>query len=142
MGGCAAPFCNNSSTKEYVMRVFPRDPVRQAVWIKSMGCENWLPTKNSYLCEIHFEPEMWEQRADHKVKLKPNAVPTIFGYFLKKRNEMDGGTQSNEPSCSKEAIINENNADESKTLQNKMDSGTESSLSKPSCNDEIVSINA
>lgn len=27
---------------------------------------------------------MWEQRADGKRKLKPNAVPTVFGFFLKK----------------------------------------------------------
>ncbi|EGI67250.1 hypothetical protein G5I_04183 [Acromyrmex echinatior] len=32
---------------------------------------------------IHFVPTMWEQRTDMR-KLKPNAVPTIFGYFLKK----------------------------------------------------------
>ncbi|XP_018400113.1 PREDICTED: uncharacterized protein LOC108777667 [Cyphomyrmex costatus] len=28
---------------------------------------------------------MWEQRADGMKKLKPNAVPTIFGFFLKKK---------------------------------------------------------
>ncbi|XP_018373250.1 PREDICTED: uncharacterized protein LOC108767742 [Trachymyrmex cornetzi] len=28
---------------------------------------------------------MWEQRVDGMKKLKPNAVPTIFGFFLKKK---------------------------------------------------------
>lgn len=32
---------------------------------------------------MHFVPEMWEpNRIDNKRKLKPYAVPTIFGFFI------------------------------------------------------------
>jgi len=33
MDGCAAPYCNNSATKGYMMKRFPRNP-EQAVWVK------------------------------------------------------------------------------------------------------------
>jgi len=52
MGGCAAPFCNNSSSKGYKMKVFPRNPDRRALWIKNVGRINWTPTNNSFLCEV------------------------------------------------------------------------------------------
>lgn len=52
MGGCAAPFCNNSSSKGYIMKIFPRDPVRRALWTRNVPRENWAPTNNSFLCEV------------------------------------------------------------------------------------------
>ncbi|XP_024891736.1 THAP domain-containing protein 10-like, partial [Temnothorax curvispinosus] len=64
MGGCAAPFCNNSSRKGYIMKVFPRDPQRRALWERNVPRENWTATNNSCLCEMHFAPEMWERRRD------------------------------------------------------------------------------
>ncbi|XP_024888969.1 THAP domain-containing protein 4-like [Temnothorax curvispinosus] len=86
MGGCAAEFCNNSSAKGYIMKIFPRDKHRREQWVKNMNRPNWTPTNSSYLCEVHFAPEMWEpNRIDNKRKLKPHAVPTIFGFFITKR---------------------------------------------------------
>lgn len=35
--------------------------------------------------QVHFALDMWQQRTDGKRKLNPNAVPTIFGFFLKKK---------------------------------------------------------
>ncbi|XP_039312594.1 uncharacterized protein LOC105194131 isoform X9 [Solenopsis invicta] len=91
MGGCAAPFCNNSAAKGYVTKIFPRNIERRALWIKNVsercwgnGVKNWTPATNSHLCEVHFPPEMWEPRTDVR-KLKSSAYPTIFGYFLKKK---------------------------------------------------------
>ncbi|KYQ53496.1 hypothetical protein ALC60_00022 [Trachymyrmex zeteki] len=52
MVGCAAPFCNNSSTKGYTMKVFPRNAERRALWEKHVGQMNSTPTNNSYLCEV------------------------------------------------------------------------------------------
>ncbi|EZA48314.1 hypothetical protein DMN91_008110 [Ooceraea biroi] len=85
MTGCSAPFCNNSSKKGYVMKVFPRDAERRAIWAQNVDRADWEPTNNSCLCEVHFPSEMWERRADKKRKLKQNAVPTIFGFFWKKK---------------------------------------------------------
>ncbi|KYN50410.1 THAP domain-containing protein 2 [Trachymyrmex cornetzi] len=85
MGGCTAQFCNNSSKKGYSMKLFPTNPERRALWIKNVGYKSHLIGKNSCLCEMHFALDMWEQRVDGMKKLKPNAVPTIFGFFLKKK---------------------------------------------------------
>ncbi|KAG5318295.1 THAP2 protein, partial [Pseudoatta argentina] len=91
MVGCATPFCNNSVDKGYIMKTFPRNAERRALWAKNVserywgnGVKNWMPATNSFLCEVHFASDMWEPRTDVQ-KLKSNAYPTIFGYFLKKK---------------------------------------------------------
>ncbi|XP_018398951.1 PREDICTED: THAP domain-containing protein 2-like [Cyphomyrmex costatus] len=81
---CSVPFCNNSSEKGYSMKVLPKDPERRAKWIHEINRKHWVPTNNCYVCEVHFAPEMWECRTDKK-KLKPNAIPTIFGYYIKEK---------------------------------------------------------
>ncbi|XP_071633680.1 uncharacterized protein [Temnothorax longispinosus] len=98
MGGCAAPFCNNSSRKGYIMKVFPRDPQRRALWERNVPRENWTATNNSCLCEMHFAPEMWERRRDGKRKLKSEAIPTLFGFFVKKDTDVSRNKEaSKEP---------------------------------------------
>ncbi|XP_071565386.1 uncharacterized protein [Temnothorax nylanderi] len=98
MGGCAAPFCNNSSKKGYHMKVFPRDPQRRALWERNVPRENWTATNNSSLCEMHFAPEMWEHRRDGKRKLKSEAIPTLFGFFVKKDTDVSRNKEaSKEP---------------------------------------------
>ncbi|KAL6259326.1 hypothetical protein P5V15_009241 [Pogonomyrmex californicus] len=52
MSGCSAPFCNNSSKKSHVMKVFPRNPKRQTLWLQNIGHKNWMPTNDFFLCEI------------------------------------------------------------------------------------------
>ncbi|XP_011874574.1 PREDICTED: THAP domain-containing protein 2-like [Vollenhovia emeryi] len=80
MTGCTAPGCTNSDKKGFVMKIFPRDPTRRAQWAANVGREGWTPTDRSFLCEVHFSYDMWEnKRTDGKRKLKGNAVPTIFG---------------------------------------------------------------
>ncbi|XP_018373588.1 PREDICTED: uncharacterized protein LOC108767943 [Trachymyrmex cornetzi] len=81
---CSVPFCNNSSEKGYSMKILPKDPERRAKWIHKINREHWEPTNNCHVCEVHFAPEMWEHRTDKK-KLKPNAIPTIFGYYIKEK---------------------------------------------------------
>ncbi|XP_025153599.1 uncharacterized protein LOC112588313 [Harpegnathos saltator] len=86
MVGCTIPFCNNSSEKGYILKIIPRDDERRRQWIERINTKyNWTPAKHSCVCEVHFQPEMWEQRSDKKRKLKHNAVPTIFEYFVKKQ---------------------------------------------------------
>jgi len=50
MGDCAAPYCNNSCQS---MKKFPRNPEQQAVWIKNINREDWVPISNSLLCEVN-----------------------------------------------------------------------------------------
>jgi len=49
------------------------------------------------IIQVHFASEMWQQRADGKKKLNSDAIPTIFGFFIKKQNEsikkIDNNTQ-------------------------------------------------
>ncbi|XP_011642678.1 THAP domain-containing protein 5-like [Pogonomyrmex barbatus] len=86
MVGCCALNCNNSSKKGYIMKVFPRDTEQRAKWVANVGRQYWKPTNASCLCEVHFEPTMWEKRKDDLKKLKCDAVPTIFGSYLKKQD--------------------------------------------------------
>ncbi|XP_034934272.1 SET and MYND domain-containing protein 4-like [Chelonus insularis] len=79
MGGCCVPGCSNSSKKKFIMKVIPRDPERRRKWIENIGRKNWVPSDRTYICEVHFEPDMWEKpREDGKRVLKLRAVPTIF----------------------------------------------------------------
>ncbi|CAG9769575.1 unnamed protein product [Ceutorhynchus assimilis] len=85
MPGCAAVHCNNSAKKGFLMKRFPRDPERRKQWLVNTKRGNWTPTDYSFLCEIHFDPEMWEKtREDGSRKLKVNAVPTLFSFSLPK----------------------------------------------------------
>ncbi|KAJ8912419.1 hypothetical protein NQ315_006085, partial [Exocentrus adspersus] len=81
MPGCAAVNCTNSSKKGFLMKTFPRDPVRRKQWLIKTRRDNWIPTNTSCLCEVHFAPDMWEKpRVDGTRKLKIDAVPTIFSF--------------------------------------------------------------
>ncbi|KAK5646736.1 hypothetical protein RI129_005200 [Pyrocoelia pectoralis] len=85
MVGCSAYGCKNRSEQGFLMKVFPRDPERRKQWIAKVRRDDWTPTNKSNLCEIHFEPEMWEKtRQDGTRKLKCNAVPTIFSFIQAK----------------------------------------------------------
>ncbi|XP_018301064.1 THAP domain-containing protein 2-like, partial [Mycetomoellerius zeteki] len=84
MPGCVADYCVNSAKKGYKMCRFPRDPKRREIWTKNMGRQDWSPSNNSVLCEIHFHAEMWTESKNGNGKriLKKDAVPTVFGEFV------------------------------------------------------------
>ncbi|EFN69447.1 hypothetical protein EAG_12432, partial [Camponotus floridanus] len=48
---CAAEFCNNSSAKRYVIKIFPKNAACRATWIKNINQKNWMPTNQSYFCD-------------------------------------------------------------------------------------------
>lgn len=52
MTGCAAVNCSNRSEQGYIMKVFPTDPKRKALWAAKVKRLNWKPTSSSYLCEV------------------------------------------------------------------------------------------
>ncbi|XP_023224471.1 THAP domain-containing protein 4-like [Centruroides sculpturatus] len=77
---CSAPNCANSDGKGYRMFRFPADQNRRKVWVVRTRRDKWQPTSSSRLCEIHFTEEQFENnRVDGKRKLRPDAVPTLFG---------------------------------------------------------------
>ncbi|KAK0161641.1 hypothetical protein PV327_010094 [Microctonus hyperodae] len=51
----------------------------------SVRRKNWIPTKDSSVCQVHFAPDAWERmRVDGKLKLKYKAVPTLFNNLIRK----------------------------------------------------------
>ncbi|XP_029347901.1 THAP domain-containing protein 6-like, partial [Acyrthosiphon pisum] len=79
MGGCSAINCSHHSSKGHRMYVFPADETRRKLWLINCRRANWVPGRGAALCEAHFEESEFElYRADGRVKLKPNAVPTLF----------------------------------------------------------------
>ncbi|XP_044582083.1 uncharacterized protein LOC123263401 [Cotesia glomerata] len=90
MPKCIAPYCNNSSEQGYVLKSLPTNEKLRAIWIENITrkytIKDWSPTADSRLCEVHFAPEMWEnRRLDNLQKLKKHAVPTIFGHHITKK---------------------------------------------------------
>lgn len=78
MPGCAAVGCNNRSEKGYKMKCFPRDPILRKIWQERVARANWEPSNNSFLCHEHFESDKWCTMENGRVKLKKNAIPSIF----------------------------------------------------------------
>lgn len=78
MPGCAAIGCNNRSEKGYIMKCFPRDPKLRKIWQERVARADWEPSNNSFLCHVHFEPEEWSILPNGRIRLRKNAVPSIF----------------------------------------------------------------
>lgn len=78
MPGCAAIGCNNRSEKGYSMKCFPRDTQLRQVWKERVGRANWEPSKNSFLCHDHFEPDQYVKTEHGRMRLKRDAIPSIF----------------------------------------------------------------
>lgn len=53
MVGCSAVGCKNRREQGYIMKVFPRDPIRRKEWAAKVRRKNWTPNNNSYLCEVN-----------------------------------------------------------------------------------------
>ncbi|XP_024892266.1 uncharacterized protein LOC112467737 isoform X1 [Temnothorax curvispinosus] len=78
MPGCAAVGCNNRSEKGYIMKCFPRDPKLRKIWQDRVARADWEPSNNSFLCHVHFEPKEWSVTENGRIRLKKNAIPSIF----------------------------------------------------------------
>lgn len=78
MPGCAAVGCNNRSEKGFIMKCFPRDPKLRKIWQDRVARADWEPSNNSFLCHVHFDPDEWCITQNGRVRLKKNAIPSIF----------------------------------------------------------------
>lgn len=74
MGGCAAPFCNNSSQKGYIMKIFPKNLERRALWTQNVSCKNWAPTKYSCLCEVSNHVLFYYNKIIITILIKINVI--------------------------------------------------------------------
>lgn len=94
MGLCVAYGCNTESGVHRIsMFTFPKDPKRRKLWIDRLNrgqsaTKTFAPNSHSKLCIKHFDdnqfiihPTFAEQigyGGVRRVRLKPDAVPTIF----------------------------------------------------------------
>ncbi|CAL1276894.1 unnamed protein product, partial [Larinioides sclopetarius] len=81
MGSCVAFNCINRCSKKIpgtTFHRFPKDETLKNVWVKAIRRANWVPSKFSRLCSKHFPEEMIDRTSLSCVRLRENAVPSIF----------------------------------------------------------------
>ncbi|XP_046401743.1 uncharacterized protein LOC124167740 [Ischnura elegans] len=84
MVACAAYGCNNHKDKKkpgVTYHKFPKREERRAAWVKAVRRENWSPSSASVLCSEHFRPEDMDRTSLCYVRLRENAIPSIFPAF-------------------------------------------------------------
>ncbi|XP_056145806.1 uncharacterized protein LOC130121000 [Lampris incognitus] len=86
MVGCAAFGCTNRSKKGVRMYGFPKDMDRSKKWLAMVSRSN-LTIKRDYnnrkLCQAHFEEDQFIATKKGQMKLRADAMPTIFVYRLR-----------------------------------------------------------
>ncbi|XP_065102179.2 uncharacterized protein [Paramisgurnus dabryanus] len=95
MVGCTVLGCSNRSEKGVRMYGFPTDTERRKKWLVEVNRsgQDLNITKdynNKKICEAHFEADQFVKTRRAKIRLKPDAVPTLFGRcaVVKKRREI------------------------------------------------------
>ncbi|KAM4045761.1 THAP domain-containing protein 2-like [Anomaloglossus baeobatrachus] len=78
---CAAWWCSNNSKRDLhvTFHRFPSNPERRKQWLNLVNRENFSPSLHTFLCSKHFEESCFD-RTGQTVRLRTNAVPTIFIY--------------------------------------------------------------
>ncbi len=100
---CVAFGCHVGTGRTFY---FPlKNPKLCAEWVRRVGRKDFVPGKNSYLCQKHFAPEMFlapEQNVDSRgrprkrIHLVEGAIPTIF---CDKAGRMPKKRKAREPLC-------------------------------------------
>ena len=68
-------------TDDYHAFYFPTDEKKKHLlpaWEKFVCRGNWKPTKNSVICEFHFDDQLINKGERWTLKWKTNPVPTIL----------------------------------------------------------------
>ncbi|XP_075051117.1 THAP domain-containing protein 2-like [Mixophyes fleayi] len=105
---CAAFGCSNNSKRDdrVTFHRFPSNPERRKQWVNLCNRENFFPGLHTFLCAKHFEESCFD-RTGQTVRLRANAVPTIFIYpdhmlekidFMKK-TAMTKSVEEASPQC-------------------------------------------
>lgn len=90
---CVAGYCSNSSKDGVSLHRFPKTEPYRTLWTRAVRNtrKDWLrPTNYSFLCSAHFTDNCFLEfvgtkfqdfgLSPHKLRrLKPDAVPTVFG---------------------------------------------------------------
>ncbi|XP_055379180.1 uncharacterized protein LOC129610592 [Condylostylus longicornis] len=81
---CSIPGCksNYDSTPKHVSTFqFPTDKRLRKAWINAIPRENWVPSKHSAVCYLHFAEECFAKKPNKRRRLKDDAIPTIFNNY-------------------------------------------------------------
>lgn len=61
---------------------FPKKQNMRQAWVKAIGKKDFVPTKSSILCSLHFSKEClyYPNNGGEKqrIRLRPDSVPTLF----------------------------------------------------------------
>ncbi|XP_054716841.1 THAP domain-containing protein 1-like [Uloborus diversus] len=84
MPTCSAYNCSykhtNRKNSGKTVHLFPFSrPEILKRWILNVRRKDWYPSRRSVLCSDHFEPDAFD-RSGLIVRMKPDAVPTIFAF--------------------------------------------------------------
>ncbi|XP_054649966.1 THAP domain-containing protein 5-like [Dunckerocampus dactyliophorus] len=98
---CSVPNCKNDSASSSDRKSFYKfplqDPERLQLWLRSVGRENWTPSRHQYICHEHFAASCFKVRWGIRY-LESDAVPTIF-QKAEKRKVMDGSEKNAKLLC-------------------------------------------
>ncbi|KAH9383528.1 hypothetical protein HPB48_025100 [Haemaphysalis longicornis] len=91
---CCVPRCRGNYKNGSKVRIFrfPKDEELRQKWIRAIPRENYLPTENTRVCELHFHPEDITTETSYTddstgrtvtaplphARLLPGAIPSIF----------------------------------------------------------------
>ncbi|XP_014485244.1 PREDICTED: uncharacterized protein LOC106749872 isoform X1 [Dinoponera quadriceps] len=92
---CACGFREKRDTTENNERVsyhsFPKKKDMRQAWVSAIGKKDFVPTKSSILCSLHFAKECLYYPNNggkkQRIRLRPDSIPTLFDVcFWKRRN--------------------------------------------------------
>ncbi|XP_014241489.1 THAP domain-containing protein 2-like isoform X2 [Cimex lectularius] len=116
---CVAYGCKNRDTDKLpgvTFHKFPKNEKRRAAWAKAVKRKNWYPTPRSNLCSVHFEEEFIDRTSLAVVRLRENAIPTIFPQHPSYQQDTLGKQKSVKRKASDQMPLNEEDDDDQSNL--------------------------
>ena len=98
---CCVPLCTAGGRFNKVLSFhsFPKEPTLRAQWLVKVRREGFTPTTSSRVCSRHFEQEDIVISSAGKRCLRPNIIPSLFGWnnYTKKPPRSLGSPASSTP---------------------------------------------
>ncbi|XP_049782835.1 THAP domain-containing protein 1-like [Schistocerca cancellata] len=79
--GCTNRWNSATKLKGITFHAFPINEARRALWVHMVRRKDWIPNKWSKICSQHFREEDIDRTSVSSVRIRENAVPSIFPAF-------------------------------------------------------------
>ncbi|XP_046981545.1 THAP domain-containing protein 6-like [Schistocerca americana] len=79
--GCTARSDRSQKCLGITFHKFPSNATRKDLWVKALGRKDWEPSKYSKVCSQHFREQDIDRTSVSTVRIRENAVPSIFPAF-------------------------------------------------------------